>query len=94
MILEIAVDEFDLRCEVKYANRTNPDYRTWASDHDYWGGCELEYRALSGRRCDENGHFTPLTDDFTQAVATLNDEHIKHELWIQIEARAEVRRAA
>lgn len=37
------------RIMVTFYQVTKPDYSTWASDRDYYGGSEFEYRILDRR---------------------------------------------
>lgn len=60
---------------VTYARYTKPDYGSWASPDDYYGGW-----ALSWEICDRNGRYAPwlerklTADDRRRIEAELIDE--------------------
>jgi hypothetical protein len=87
MIYEIVVEGFVLDVEVTHCENEPPQPNTWASDWDFYGSRELEYKLVSGITYDDDGVRMDCTGaDLSLAVLEL-DTAIRVALWAEIDAQ-------
>jgi hypothetical protein len=84
---EIIVEGFVLQVEVTHCENTPAQPNSWASDWDFYGSRELEFKILSAVTYDANGTRHKVPKWGLQPIAHQHGRQIETALWIEIDAR-------
>lgn len=86
MIYEIVVEGFVLDVEVTHCENDPPQPNNWASDWDFYGSRELEYKLRSGVTYDDDRVRMDCTRADLDQAAKEHDTAIRVALWVEIDA--------
>ena len=92
---EIVVEGFVLQVEVTVLEDIPPNPNSWASDWDFYGSRELEFKLVSGICYDEDAVRMDVPDYQLPVLAHQYGPQITLALWFEIDAlKRRQRRAA
>lgn len=87
MIYEIVVEGFVLEVEVTHCINEPPQPNTWASDWDFYGERDLEFKLVRGVTYDDDGVRMDCSRADLDLAALQHDIAINVALWVEIDAQ-------